>query len=177
MSQGAESNEENTDEVQGSIWSLGDFATGKRKEAGDFATGKRKEGGPKFKDPKYKVPKVQRPYEWPASFACKMLETLWDQQNRPCCWFNTIYLLEAGNDFHIYDGQQRFTTLQIIALALEMIRRSQKKAWEEQPTPEKTLKTFLLSTDSDRLTPRLAWVSDDENNADCWDSLVNGVMS
>jgi hypothetical protein len=123
----------------------------------------------------YKVPRVQRPYEWPAHYARKLLESVAEgYQLESACWLNCIYVLEeahntstsTGKVHELYDGQQRFMTLQIIGVALAMV------AWKAHSMTWGSFAILTKFLADDSGSPRISWVDEDETRTDgTWQHL------
>jgi hypothetical protein len=69
-----------------------------------------------------KIPEYQRPYVWTANNIDKLIHQISEHNNReddkPNFYLGSIVLHKEGDYFNIIDGQQRITTMQILAKIL-----------------------------------------------------------
>lgn len=80
-----------------------------------------------FTSQEFSVPAYQRPYVWGETQIKKMLQDIWETFDRninETYYLGTIVTAQStvSNEEELIDGQQRFTTLWLIALAFERLK-------------------------------------------------------
>ncbi|WEA00715.1 DUF262 domain-containing protein [Mucilaginibacter sp. SJ] len=77
-----------------------------------------------FQDQQFLIPAYQRPYVWGDLQIKKMLSDFWETFNKnpdEIYYLGTVVTASSGYEEELIDGQQRFTTLWLIALAFEQL--------------------------------------------------------
>jgi uncharacterized protein with ParB-like and HNH nuclease domain len=76
-----------------------------------------------FGDQRFLIPSYQRPYVWGDPQIKKLLKDFWDAfvRNDEVYYLGTVVTSKNGDEEELIDGQQRFTTLWLIALAFERL--------------------------------------------------------